>query len=103
VATFFSIFCVMPLFWGFWQLGRKVSLEPLEIARALRAPILANVKNRDAPIDDVMEEVGDRRVQYGRLVDETDPNLVIADPTKIRPVSTMGSPKPNRMSAIFEH
>jgi hypothetical protein len=70
---------------------------------------MSGIKNRDAPMDEVIQEVGDRRVQYGRLVDEDEADLVIAEPKKIRPVSTIGSPKlggspePNRMNAIFEN
>ncbi|KAH8804411.1 hypothetical protein F5884DRAFT_406572 [Xylogone sp. PMI_703] len=31
---------VLPNYWGFWLLGRRVSMSPLEIARAFEAPLL---------------------------------------------------------------
>lgn len=33
---------VLPLYYGFWQLGRNVSLSPVEIAHTFGAPILAS-------------------------------------------------------------
>ncbi|RSL47298.1 hypothetical protein CEP54_013477 [Fusarium duplospermum] len=33
-ASLVGIFAVLPIFWGWWELGRDVSLNPLEIANA---------------------------------------------------------------------
>lgn len=32
-----AVVAILPLFWGFWHLGRKVSLSPIEIAKAFRS------------------------------------------------------------------
>ncbi|EME40731.1 hypothetical protein DOTSEDRAFT_55859 [Dothistroma septosporum NZE10] len=60
------IVCVLPVYWGYWQLGRKVTLGPLEIAAAFRAPNLNHDSN--APIKEVIGEIGERRVKFGWIV-----------------------------------
>ncbi|KIV78389.1 hypothetical protein PV11_10111 [Exophiala sideris] len=32
-----AVLAILPLFWGFWHLGRKVSLSPIEIAMAFKS------------------------------------------------------------------
>ena len=35
-----TILAILPLYIGYWQLGRKVSLSPLEVAKALHYSII---------------------------------------------------------------
>lgn len=59
-----AVFSVVPLFYGWWELGRNVLLSPIEIAKASNAPLLLQVhSNRD--INAMLEDVGDWRVHYG--------------------------------------
>lgn len=60
------ILFVLPVYYGYWQLGREVTLGPFEIAAAFRAPNLYHESN--APIDKVIKEVGDRQVKFGQIV-----------------------------------
>lgn len=60
------ILCVLPTYWGYWQLGRPVTLGPFEIAAAFRAPNLHHEKNQ--PIDRLIKEVGGRKVKFGAIV-----------------------------------
>nr|POE74631.1 hypothetical protein CFP56_37162 [Quercus suber] len=62
------VLCVLPVYWGYWQLGRAVTLGPFEIAAAFRAPNLYHPSN--APIDQLIKdpEVGERAVKYGAIV-----------------------------------
>jgi hypothetical protein len=54
----------MPTFYGWWELGRNVSLSPIEIAKAFNAPIFMNVpSNRD--IDAMLKELDGVKVRYG--------------------------------------
>ncbi|KAJ4346141.1 hypothetical protein N0V95_005694, partial [Ascochyta clinopodiicola] len=39
-ATLVTVLLVLPVYWGFWHLGRKVTLGPLEIANAFNAPVI---------------------------------------------------------------
>lgn len=71
-STMICILCVLPSYWGFWQLGRKVTLGPFEIAAAFRAPNLNHPSAATAPVDKLIEEVGDRRVQYGYILSGSD-------------------------------
>ena len=64
VANFICILCVLPSYWGFWQLGRKVALSPFEIAAAFRSPMV----NSGGTIDDILRENGSQPVQFGRIV-----------------------------------
>ncbi|EME84606.1 uncharacterized protein MYCFIDRAFT_210925 [Pseudocercospora fijiensis CIRAD86] len=65
-STFFCVLCVLPVYWGWWQLGRKVTLGPFEIAHAFRSPMTAQAAN--GGIEEVLKQVGQREVQYGHIV-----------------------------------
>nr|OQO23975.1 hypothetical protein B0A51_08192 [Rachicladosporium sp. CCFEE 5018] len=66
ISTVVCVLSVLPTYWGYWQLGRKVSLGPFEIAHAFRSPMTASAANAD--IDQVLQQVGHQRVQYGHIV-----------------------------------
>jgi hypothetical protein len=84
-ATFITVILVLPVYWGFWQLGRKVTLGPLEISHAFNAPIIApdKTKNHHGDFDEVLNEVGKRRVQYGQLVGAPPGQMGLAEPTRV--------------------
>ncbi|KAH7401084.1 hypothetical protein DE146DRAFT_612194 [Phaeosphaeria sp. MPI-PUGE-AT-0046c] len=74
VATALSVASVLAtslLFSGWWQLGRTVSLSPLEIAKAFDAPILSQVgSNVDLADNKHLGHAATVRVQYGVRVVE---------------------------------
>ncbi|KAK4953821.1 hypothetical protein LTR10_008425 [Elasticomyces elasticus] len=58
-----NILVILPLFWGWWSIGRKISLNPIEVAEAFNAPTL----RKDAGHKDVgglIDQVGDRAVVF---------------------------------------
>lgn len=63
-VTIIGVAMIVPSFYGWWQLGRKVSLNPIEMAEAFNAPVLQqqDVVHKDA--DHLLELVGDRKVKY---------------------------------------
>lgn len=66
VLMFCCVVAVLPSYWGFWELGRKVTLGPMDIASAFRAPDLhTDAAARGVAITDLMKDLGSRRVQYG--------------------------------------
>ncbi|KAH9873040.1 hypothetical protein J1614_005436 [Plenodomus biglobosus] len=84
-ATLVTVLLVLPVYWGFWQLGRKVTLGPLEISNAFGAPIIAPdcPKAYHGDFDLLLEDVGKRRVQYGQLVDRPPGLMGLAEPEKV--------------------
>ena len=64
------ILCILPSYWGFWQLGRDVTLGPLEIAYAFQGPAFATVTDVDGRADQVVKRIGRTKVQYGEIEDE---------------------------------
>ncbi|KAL6704625.1 hypothetical protein ACN47E_008022 [Coniothyrium glycines] len=84
-ATFLTLLLVLPVYWGFWQLGRKVTLGPLEISNAFGAPIIApdRTKAYHGDFDQVLEDVGKRRVKYGQLKNAPQGQMGIAEPDKV--------------------
>ena len=64
VSTFVCVLFVLPMYWEFWQLGRKLALSPLEIAAAFRSPLVDAGKD----IDGILQEAGKKQVQFGHLV-----------------------------------
>ena len=58
-----SVLSVASLFWGYWELGRSVSLNPLEIALAFDSAMLANV-NSNSCRSQIVSTVGSQKVIY---------------------------------------
>ncbi|KAF2143181.1 uncharacterized protein K452DRAFT_215651, partial [Aplosporella prunicola CBS 121167] len=57
---------ILPLFLGWWHLGRAFSMSPLEIAKAFGSPLLAKAgSNKEA--DDMVRGLDDTKVQYGAV------------------------------------
>lgn len=86
VATLATLLAVLPVYWGYWQLGRKVTLGPLEITQAFGAPIVApnRYKNTHGDFDHILKEVGERRVQYGQLRGAPRGQMGIAPPMDVQ-------------------
>jgi len=61
-----AVAAVIPLFLGWWRLGREVSLSPVETARAFNAPLLAGVDSNEE-IEVVMGEVGHVKIRYAAV------------------------------------
>lgn len=65
-----GILAVLPTFYGWWHLGRSVSLDPIEVAKAFDAPILGGVSSlSNANVDTLMKNIGKRRIVYGEMIE----------------------------------
>jgi len=53
--------------WGWWELGRPVSLSPVETAKAFGAPLLQKA-SKAANAEDLMHEIGALPVRYGGVM-----------------------------------
>ncbi|GAB7351795.1 hypothetical protein MBLNU459_g2368t1 [Dothideomycetes sp. NU459] len=85
-STLFCVLCVLPSYYGYWQLGRKVTLGPFEIANAFRSPVLESEASNGG-VDDLIKVVGERRVKYGEMVTEQQAGrLAVAEPESVRRV-----------------
>jgi 2-phosphoglycerate kinase len=49
---------------GYWRIGRKTTLSPLETAKAFGAPLLADY-NSNETVDELVRKVEKQTVQYG--------------------------------------
>ncbi|TFB02768.1 hypothetical protein CCMA1212_005501 [Trichoderma ghanense] len=63
-----QVLTILWLIWGWQKLGRQVSLDPFEIAKAMGAPLL-NHGSSNSSANQILDLLGDRRVKYGELVD----------------------------------
>ncbi|KAK0674669.1 hypothetical protein QBC41DRAFT_378373 [Cercophora samala] len=63
-VTLLAALSVVPLYHGFWKLGREVSMSPLEVAKAFRPAQLEGVAS-NATAEGLLRGVGGRPVQYG--------------------------------------
>lgn len=66
VLMLLALVAVTFTLYGFWQIGHDTSLSPLETARALHAPILADGTN-SSDLKGLVKEVGSKDVKYGVL------------------------------------
>jgi len=70
VSTIICVLGVLPAYWGWWELGRKVTLNPIEVANAFEAPALAAVHSGNGHADDVVRAAGGQIVRYEEVLDE---------------------------------
>ncbi|KAK2789929.1 hypothetical protein FQN53_000982 [Emmonsiellopsis sp. PD_33] len=63
-----ALLTISVTYYGWWQLGRKMSLSPIEMARAFNAPLLRGTPS-NAKIRDLLAEVGKTRVRYGEMLE----------------------------------
>lgn len=63
-----SLFAVAATFWGWWELGRDMTLSPLEIAKAFDSPLLKQAGS-NVPAGHMSKSVLATRIRYGECVD----------------------------------
>lgn len=63
-STVIIVLLILPSYWGYWELGRKVTLGPLEIANAFDAPAFQHVDRGTGHVDHVLDAVGQQKVKY---------------------------------------
>lgn len=68
VVSLLGVVATAPLYLGWWALGRDVSFNPLEVAKAFHAEILRDA-NWNMGKEGLVKVVGEREVSY-RTVDE---------------------------------
>lgn len=93
------VICVLPVYYGYWQLGRPVTLGPFEIAAAFRAPDLHHPKN--APIETVIKDLGNRKVKFGEVMDGHDIGKIgVAEADKVASLPGAHSPRAAEFAEI---
>jgi hypothetical protein len=70
--TLCATFCVLALSFGWWNLGREVSLSPIEIAKAFGAPSLQGT-NSNGNVSAILKDLGKERLCYGAAWDSEAP------------------------------
>ena len=63
-STIVCVLLVLPAYWRFWELGRKVSFNPMEIAAAFQAPVLQSTHPTSGSADDIVEVAKSQQVRY---------------------------------------
>jgi hypothetical protein len=103
VSSLVCVMLVVPTFWRYGELGRSVTLGPIEVASAFSAPMLVQGHHSQQAdvhgnIDEVLQEVGEKKVQYGFVEvpgfagDRQSVRLAMAEPERVRPASKLWSP-----------
>ncbi|KAF2140451.1 uncharacterized protein K452DRAFT_252088, partial [Aplosporella prunicola CBS 121167] len=59
-----NVIAILPLFFGWWHLGRNFSMSPLEIAKAFRSPLITQAGTNE-DINGLLKAIGNKRVRYG--------------------------------------
>ena len=108
LSTVVCVCLVIPSYWKYGELGREVTLGPIEVASAFRAPMLtegrANAAEAGGDIKELIKDVGHRKVMYG-FVDEREDHqedhlprrsrnsvrLAMSAPDTVRPASGVWS------------
>lgn len=64
VVMLLSLICTSSTIYGWWELGRVVSLSPIETAHAFNAPVL---RGESSSAEALVKELGDTRIRYGEV------------------------------------
>jgi hypothetical protein len=75
VLTTFFMALVVPTSIGWWELGRRVTLDPIEIAKAFDAPMFQG-PGSNAPLRQLVKHYGSRSVKYGEAEGYSNGQLV---------------------------
>ena len=85
-----AVLAIIPTYRGWWALGRRFTLSPLEIARAFDAPLLRDTEY-NSTWKQITERVGEHTVRYGEIDEESQADdgiknaqLLFADQNKVR-------------------
>lgn len=60
-----SISMIAAPFYGWWQLGRQVSMSPIELANAFDSSLMRDEGIANLDLDTLLQVVGTRQVKYG--------------------------------------
>ncbi len=71
VVSLVGVLAVLPLYYGWWELGRPVSLNPLETGKAFGAPLFEGM-NSNTHRSHILKQVGHEQVRYGVVEDKTE-------------------------------
>ncbi|KFY25922.1 hypothetical protein V491_01546 [Pseudogymnoascus sp. VKM F-3775] len=66
-----SLILITPLYYGYWKIGRRPTLNPLETAKAFGAPLLERAGSNMEVIG-LVKVVGPTKVRYGEVLREED-------------------------------
>jgi len=61
-----ALAAVTSIFHGYWHLGRRVTMSPIEIAKAFNAPLLSHEES-NASANDLVKSIDARIVRYGAV------------------------------------
>jgi hypothetical protein len=67
LVNLLGLISLLPIYYGWWELGRKITLSPLETAKAFGAPMPRKV-NDNATVERILRQVGKRRIRYGEIL-----------------------------------
>ncbi|KAH8822087.1 hypothetical protein F5884DRAFT_769927 [Xylogone sp. PMI_703] len=87
LLTMLFIMLIVPTFIGWWELGRRMSLNPIETAKAFDAPLLQG-PGSNAPLPQLVRSMGGRALKLGEVENftagsEVKRQLKLADPVEV--------------------
>jgi hypothetical protein len=62
---------IVPTLWGWWKLGRPVTMSPIETARAFQTPLLSDASvlpMSNAVVEELIGTYGTKKVKYEKTV-----------------------------------
>ncbi|KAJ9643991.1 hypothetical protein H2199_003857 [Coniosporium tulheliwenetii] len=95
---------IIPTFYGWWHLGRPMTLSPIEIANAFDAKLLKDAGS-NATAEEIVKLLGSRKVQYGvsrgQELADLPPKVNITMPN-VKPVMNEGAEEHDGMVSSSE-
>ncbi|KAH7350719.1 hypothetical protein BKA65DRAFT_476091 [Rhexocercosporidium sp. MPI-PUGE-AT-0058] len=62
-----SLILIIPLYYGYWKMGRRLTLSPLETAKAFGAPLLSKAGS-NMEVGGLVKVAGSTKVRYGGVL-----------------------------------
>lgn len=60
--TYIIILLIVPTFWGFWVLKVQPTMSPIDVARALNAPVVDHDHQNHLDVDALLKQVGKKNI-----------------------------------------
>jgi hypothetical protein len=78
LLMFAAIAAIAPTLWGWWRLGRPVTMSPVEIAMAFQAPCMTDAQSfplSNAVAEELVANLGEKKIQYGKVIVDYHSNI----------------------------
>lgn len=103
LISFAGVSSVIATFYGWWRLGRSLSMNPFEIGKAFRAPMLEDAGS-NVSFDTFPAHLKNSRIRYGSVPSETESGVGSTDVSRANRlvIGAVGEVSPPKDQCMYD-